>query len=140
MKNSLFFFILLFTFISCSKEQRVNKKLHGKWSVKIIQIEDGEGFMYFDSLPNGTIEFISNQKNINANIIYNYVNLNGYNVIDSFKLINENYVFNSKSDRIIFNYNFVLINARIILLTKKSLEFEYYDMTKYKLVRFILFK
>jgi hypothetical protein len=140
MRFTFILFITLILLDSCSKEKQVSKKLDGNWKVDFLQVQDGEGFMYFDSLPKGTFTFHSDQKVISAIVAYQYVNLNGFNVKDSFKVNHENYNFNSKFDRILFNQNSDSINARIILLTKKSMEFEYYDLNKYKLVRFILSK
>jgi hypothetical protein len=138
MRITFIFFFTLFILFSCSKEIRVSKKLDGNWTVDFIQVQDGEGFTYFDSLPNGTFTFNSNQKVINAIVVYQFVNLNGFNVKDTFRVNNENYDFNSKCDRIFFKVNSDTINARIILLTEKSMELEYYDTVKYRLVRFIL--
>jgi hypothetical protein len=140
MKLKFLFLIFLLSFFSCSKEKRVSEKMNGTWTVDFMQIQDGEGFTYFDSLPKGSFNFLSSANLINANVAYHYVNLNGFSVKDTFKVNQENYVFNSKWDRIFFNVNAVSINARIILLTKKSMELEYYDFNKYSLVRFILSK
>ena len=140
MRFTFILFITLILLDSCSKEKQFSKKLDGNWKVDFLQVQDGEGFMYFDSLPKGTFTFHSDQKVISAIVAYQYVNLNGFNIKDSFKVNHENYHFNSKFDRILFNQNSDSINARIILLTKKSMEFEYYDLNKYNLVRFILSK
>jgi hypothetical protein len=126
--------------VSCSKEKRVGEKLNGTWTVDFMQIQDGEGFTYFDSIPNGSFTFVSDLNSISSNVSYQYTNLDGFIIKDTFKLEQEKYVFNSRFDRIFFNQNSDSINARIILLTKKSMELEYYDLNKYKLVRFILSK
>ena len=140
MKFTFILFITLILFNSCSKEKQVSKKLDGNWKVDFLQVQDGEGFMYFDSLPKGSFSFLSDQKVINANVSYQYINLNGFSIKDTFKVSQENYIFNSKLDRLFFNDNMNSINARIILLTKKSMELEYYDLSKFRLVRFILSK
>jgi hypothetical protein len=140
MRFTFILFITLILLDSCSKEKQVSKKLDGNWKVDFLQVQDGEGFMYFDSLPKGTFSFLSDQKVINANVSYQYLNLNGFSIKDTFKVSQEKYVFNSKFDRFFFNVNSDSINARIILLTKKSMELEYYDLSKFRLVRFILSK
>jgi hypothetical protein len=140
MRFTFILFITIVLLASCSKEHQVSKKLDGNWKVEFIQVQDGEGFMYFDSLPKGSFSFLSDQKVINANVSYQYVNLNGFSIKDTFKVSQENYYFNSKLDRIFFHVISDSINARIILLTKKSMELEYYDLNKFKLVRFILLK
>jgi hypothetical protein len=140
MRITFIFFFISIVLFSCSKEKRVSKKLEGNWIVDLMQIQDGEGFTYFDSMPKGTFSFDSDQKVINAIVAYQFVNLNGFKVKDTFKVELEKYVFNSKYDRIFFKVNSYSINARIILLTEKSMELEYYDLVKYRLVRFILSK
>lgn len=140
MKFKFFIVVFLICLFSCSKENRVAKKLDGNWTVDFMQVQDGEGFMYFDSVPNGTFNFLSDQKIINANVAYKFLNLNGFTIKDTFKVEQENYIFNSKFDRIYFKIASDSINARIILLTKKSMELEYYDLNKFRLVRFILSK
>jgi hypothetical protein len=140
MRITFIFFFISIVLFSCSKEKRLSKKLEGNWIVDLMQIQDGEGFTYFDSMPKGTFSFDSDQKVINAIVAYQFVNLNGFKVKDTFKVELEKYVFNSKYDRIFFKVNSDSINARIILLTEKSMELEYYDLVKYRLVRFILSK
>ncbi len=140
MRYVFLLFIFLVSLISCSKEVRVSKKLNGNWVVDFMQIQDGEGFTYFDSIPKGAFIFLTNEKVINANVAYQYVNLNGFSVKDTFNVNQGIYSFNSKLDRIFFNVNSDSINARIILLTRNSMELEYYDFNKFRLVRFILSK
>ncbi|MBU3660055.1 MAG: hypothetical protein FGM14_09305 [Flavobacteriales bacterium] len=140
MKFKFLIVAFLICLFSCSKENRVAKKLDGNWTVDFMQVQDGEGFMYFDSIPNGTFNFLSDEKIINANVAYKFLNLNGFTIKDTFKVEQENYIFNSKFDRIYFKIASDSINARIILLTKKSMELEYYDLNKFRLVRFILSK
>jgi len=140
MRFTFILFITLILFVSCSKEKYLDKKMDGNWTVNLIRIIDDEGFMYFDSLPNGSFTFISDLRIISSNVAYRYINLNGFTIKDTFKVSEENYIFNSKLDRIFFTQNSDSINARIILLTKESMELEYYDFNKYKLVRLILSK
>ena len=140
MRLNFILFATLILFVSCSKEKQLDKKMDGNWAVNFIRIIEDEGFMYFDSLPNGSFTFNSDLKTISANVTYRYVNLNGFTIKDTFKLDQEKYIFNSKFDRIFFRQNLDSINARVILLTKESMELEYYDLSKYKLVRCILSK
>ena len=140
MRFTFILFVTIMFLVSCSKEKRVGEKLNGTWTVDFMQIQDGEGFTYFDSIPNGSFTFVSDLNSISSNVSYQYTNLDGFIIKDTFKLEQEKYVFNSKFDRIFFNQNSDSINARIILLTKKSMELEYYDLNKFRLVRFILSK
>jgi len=140
MRKNLFILFSLLLIFSCSKESRVNKKLDGNWQVEFVKIGDGEGFSYNDSVPVGSWFFNSEGNLVSSEVAYKYTNLNGYTIKDTFKLIEESYVFNDQADRIFINSLADTINARIILLTKKSMEIEYYDLNKYRLVRFILSK
>ena len=140
MRFTFILFVTIMFLVSCSKEKRVGEKLNGTWTVDFMQIQDGEGFTYFDSIPNGSFTFVSDLNSISSNVSYQYTNLDGFIIKDTFKLEQEKYVFNSQLDRICFNDISDSINARIILLTKKSMELEYYDLNKFRLVRFILSK
>lgn len=140
MRLSFLFFVALFILNSCSKEKRIAKKLDGKWSVELIRVLDGEGFMYFDTLPNGTFTFNAELNTISSNVNYQYTNLNGFVIKDTLSVEQVKYVFNSKVDRFFFDLGSNSIDTRILLLTRKSMELEYFDVTKYSLVRFILVK
>lgn len=140
MRLSFLFFVALFILNSCSKEKRIAKKLDGKWSVELIRVLDGEGFMYFDTLPNGTFTFNSELNTISSNVNYQYTNLNGFVIKDTLSVEQVKYVFNSKVDRFFFDLGSNSIDTRILLLTRKSMELEYFDVAKFKLVRFILVK
>lgn len=140
MRLSFLFFVALFILNSCSKEKRIAKKLDGKWSVELIRVLDGEGFMYFDTLPNGTFSFNAELNTLSSNVNYQYTNLNGFVIKDTLSVEQEKYVFNSKVDRFFFDLGSNSIDTRILLLTRKSMELEYFDVAKYSLVRFILVK
>ena len=100
MKLKFLIFVFFFSLVSCSKEERVSKKLNGEWSVDFMQVQDGEGFMYFDSIPNGTFRFFSENKLISADVTYEFSNLNGFSIKDTFKFEQEKYIFSSKLNRI----------------------------------------
>jgi len=140
MIKSLIFLVIFFVLLSCNKENSISKKLDGIWTVNRIKVEDGEGFSYYDSSPDGTISFESELKKISSQVYYEFIGLQGFTIIDTFKLNQNNYIFNAKKDRIFINSGVDTINARIILLTKNSMELEYYDLLKYRLVRFVLSK
>ena len=50
-------FILLVMLASCSKTVQRQKRLQGDWTVQIVRIEDGEGFMFYDSAAVGSFSF-----------------------------------------------------------------------------------
>jgi hypothetical protein len=125
---------------SCNKETQILNKLDGNWKVDLMRIEDGEGFTFYDSLPSGTFQFGKSLKTCQANCNYKYVNFEGFQINDSFNIVNGTFEFSSIKNRILIASNSDTIDARIILLTKKSLELEYYDLVKYRLVRFVMSK
>jgi len=131
---------IMFFVFSCQKEKQINKKLAGDWTVNKVRIEDGEGFTFFDNSPDGTFNFSSNSNNITSLVSYKYINFEGYEIKDTFQLNVNKYEFNTSFDRINILISSDTINARLILLTRKSMELEYYDLQKYRLVRFILSK
>lgn len=125
---------------SCNKETQILNKLDGNWKVDLMRIEDGEGFTFYDSLPSGTFQFGKSLKSCQANCHYKYVNFEGFQINDSFNIVNGNFVFSTIKNRILITSNSDITDARIIMLTKKSLELEYYDLVKYRLVRFVMSK
>lgn len=131
---------ILLILCSCNKENQTLNKIDGSWNVDLIRIEDGEGFTFYDSIPSGTFQFGKNPKIIKANCSYNYVNFEGFQINDSFKIVNGTFEFSSIKNRILIASNSDIIDARLIMLTKKSLELEYYDLVKYRLVRFVMSK
>jgi hypothetical protein len=45
---------LLMLLFACSKYARNEKNLPGSWKVDVVRIEDGEGFIFYDSLATGS--------------------------------------------------------------------------------------
>jgi hypothetical protein len=125
---------------SCNKETKILNKLEGNWIVDLIRIEDGEGFTFYDSLPTGTFQFEKKSKTCRINCIYNYANFEEYAIYDSLKIVNGTFEFSEVKNRILIASNSDTIDARIIMLTKKALELEYYDLIKFRLVRFVMSK
>jgi len=140
MKQLILLLISLLILCSCQKEPIVNKKLDGKWNVSTMRIEDEEGFTFYDSNPQGTFEFNKSQNHVSASVSYSYQNLEGFTISDAFTLNQNKYSFYSDSKRILIQNSLDTIDARIILLTKNDMQLEYYDLIKFRLVRFILSK
>lgn len=125
---------LLMLLFACSKYARNEKRLPGSWKVDVVRIEDGEGFIFFDSLATGS--FSLDAAKINGEASYTYSYFGQYDVSDSV-------VFNQSSCALSTNGEVLLIardtdtlQAKIIVLTKKHLTFEYYDYLQYRLKRF----
>lgn len=131
----LFATLFLLTFLlACSKYARHEKRLPGSWTVDVVRIEDGEGFIFFDSLATGN--FSIDAAKIKGKASYTYSYFGQYDVSDSV-------VFNQSSCALSKNGEVLLIardtdtlQAKIIVLTKKHLTFEYYDYLQYRLKRF----
>ncbi|NBR13523.1 MAG: hypothetical protein EBQ94_04505 [Flavobacteriales bacterium] len=140
MKYLSFIVFVLIALCSCNKETKILNKLEGNWKVDLIRIEDGEGFTFYDSLPTGTFQFGKIPKTCNANCSYNYVNFGGFQINDSLTIVNGSFEFSSVKNRILITSNSDTIDARIIMLTKKAIELEYYDLIKFRLVRFVMSK
>ena len=131
----LFATLFLLTFLlACSKYARHEKRFPGSWTVDVVRIEDGEGFLFFDSLATGSFEI--DAAKIKGKASYTYSYFGQYDVSDSV-------VFNQSSCALSTNGEVLLIardtdtlQAKIIVLTKKHLTFEYYDYLQYRLKRF----
>jgi hypothetical protein len=108
--------------------------LQGNWDLDVVRIEDGEGFMFYDSSAIGNFTFEPAKLTGKASYTYSY--FGQYDVSDSV-------VFNQSSCALSTNGEVLLIardtdtlQAKIIMLTKKQLTFEYYDYLQYRLKRF----
>lgn len=127
-------FLLLAVVFSCTKIAHKQKLLQGNWDLDVVRIEDGEGFMFYDSSAIGNFTFEPAQLTGIASYTYSY--FGQYDVSDSV-------VFNQSSCALSTNGEVLLIardtdtlQAKIIMLTKKQLTFEYYDYLQYRLKRF----
>ena len=127
-------FLLLAVVFSCTKIAHKQKLLQGNWDLDVVRIEDGEGFMFYDSLATGSFSIDAAQLTGKASYSYSY--FGQYDVSDSV-------VFNQSSCALSTNGEVLLIardtdtlQAKIIMLTKKQLTFEYYDYLQYRLKRF----
>lgn len=124
---------LVFLF-SCAKEVRQQKRLQGNWTINEVRIEDGEGFLFYDSLATGSFEFAANQLNGKANYSYSYFGL--YDVTDSVQFEQQPYSLAQKGSVLRIARSTDTLEAKIIVLTNKHLTFEYYDYLQYRLKRF----
>jgi len=133
MKLGLFI-LSIFLLFSCAKSNKTARLLPGKWHVEIVRIEDGEGFLFYDSMPQGAWEFKNSQ--LSGKVIYSYNYFNQYSVTDSASFATVNYLLDTKNEVISIIRDTDTLRAKIIMLTKKSLSFEYYDQLAYRLKRF----
>ena len=123
--------ILLF---ACSKNARNEKRLPGSWTVDVVRIEDGEGFLFFDSLATGS--FSLDAANISGKANYTYSYFGQYDVSDSVVFNQSSCALSANGEQLLIARDTDTLQAKIIVLTKKHLTFEYYDYLQYRLKRF----
>ena len=139
MRNYLY--ILLFIAISsCNKQKAQLKRIDGTWGVELARVLDGEGFTFYDSLPIGEIHISSDLKIISGRIDFDYLRFGTNQVIDSFVTVQAPFTINEKGDHLLVIRETDTIDIRILLSSKKNLEFEYYDHQQFRLRRFALRK
>ena len=141
MKNTFYIlFLLMFLVTSCKKSKAQLKRIDGNWRVELARISVGEGFIFYDSLPNGEISISSSSGKISGHLDFVYSEFGVNQVQDSFVTNNATFTLNEKGDRMtVFRENDT-IDMRILLSSKKNLELEYYDYQQYRLRRFALRK
>ncbi len=125
---------------SCSKEKKYYKLINGNWKVTKVRIENGEGFTYEDSLPNGKLSFNSSSNLGVGKIEYQNTLFSGALLKDSLAINSKKFQINSKNNRLYLIENTDTIDFRIILLTPYDLQLEYYDNLNFKLKRFVFQK
>jgi len=135
--------IAFFTFIiifSCSKEKNIDRKLNGSWIVTKVRIMDGEGFIYFDSIPKGNLLFDVENKSILGQVNFDFLNNSSISFKDSLTLNSLKYDLDTKLGRFYVDNNGSFYNFRILLLTRTDLQIEFYDLQKYQMKRFVFAK
>jgi hypothetical protein len=131
----LFATLFLLTFLlACSKYARHEKRLPGSWTLDVVRIEDGEGFLFFDSLATGSFAIDAAKINGKANYTYSY--FGQYDVSDSVEFNQSSCALSTNGEVLLIARDTDTLQAKIIVLTKKHLTFEYYDYLQYRLKRF----
>lgn len=125
---------LMLILFACSKYARNEKRLPGTWIVDVVRIEDGEGFIFYDSLPTGSFSIDAAQIKGKANYTYSY--FGQYDVSDSVVFDQSSCALSSNGEQLLIARDTDTLQAKIIVLTKKHLTFEYYDYLQYRLKRF----
>lgn len=127
-------FLLGLGLLACSKYKVHEKKLPGSWKLYQVRIEDGEGFVFYDSLATGWFLIDGAKLNGKANYSYNYFGL--YTVSDSVAFSQSNCSLSADGESLFIERSTDTLHAKIIMLTNKQLTFEYYDQIQYRLKRF----
>lgn len=121
-------------FFACSKDSKTKRRLVGDWKVDIVRIEDGDGFLFYDSLAVGEFQF--NASSLTGSVSYQYAYFNQYWIQDSVAFNESVYFIDTKGEVISIIRSTDTLNAKIIMLTNKSLTFEYYDQLAFRLKRY----
>ena len=137
MRKLVYLFLLLFVF-ACSKMEHKQKMLEGNWKLNVVRIEDGEGFIFYDSAAVGAFTFMNNTLSGSADYTYSY--FGQYQVSDSVLFENTPVSLSTDGMYIQIARPTDTLQAKLIMLTKKQLTFEYYDFLQYRLKRFSLTK
>jgi heat shock protein HslJ len=137
MRKLVDLFLLLLVF-ACSKMEHKQKILEGNWKLNVVRIEDGEGFIFYDSAAVGTFSFLNNTLSGSADYTYSY--FGQYQVSDSVLFENTAVSLSTDGMYIQIARPTDTLQAKLIMLTKKQLTFEYYDFLQYRLKRFSLTK
>ena len=134
-------YILILSFIqlliSCSKENSFKKKLSGTWQIQLVKYQDNEGFSFYDEQAVGSLVFDDAQL-VNGTVSSSFMGNSGQ-LTDTFELAG-NYFLNLKKEEINFVLGQDTLITRLFLLTNTDLEFEYYNASKSKRVRYIFKK
>lgn len=133
MRFSIVIFSLLL--FSCNKVKE--KKLVGEWTVTRVEIKDGSGFMYYDTIfDEASSKVLFTNDSIKANLPFEFVALGSSSIVlDSFVLKSP---WNLNKDLIELpgdNYS-----LKIELLVKDKLIFNLYDFQNYRLKTFYMQK
>ncbi|MEY2652079.1 MAG: hypothetical protein RLZZ321_1172 [Bacteroidota bacterium] len=130
----LIVFVCAILLQGCTKAKKNTKLLPGSWSVNVVRIEDGAGFLFYDSLAAGSFTFTSEQLSGKSNYSYAYFGQNM--VTDSAVFENNNIWLDSKGEELSIARPTDTLRAKIFMLTNKSLTFEFYDEIAFRLKRF----
>ncbi len=132
------YFLLICIVFSCSKMEHKQKLLLGNWDLDVVRIEDGEGFLFYDSTAVGNFTF--EQTQLSGKAAYTYSYFGQYDVSDSVQFDQTSVTLSSDAMYLQIARPTDTLQAKIIMLTKKQLTFEYYDFLQYRLKRFSLTK
>lgn len=132
--KKILFVLLTLVLLSCSKYKQNSKFLTGDWQVDVVRIEDGEGFLFYDSLASGS--FLFDGSTIDGNSSYSYSYFGQYDVSDSVLFTQNSCELDLNGEVLIIARTTDTLEAKIIMLTKKELTFEYYDYLQFRLKRF----
>ena len=120
-------------FLSCSKTRLNSSRIENHWKCDLVEIEDGNGFIYFDTLTEiNHLNFFDDS--VSAFITYHYKPLGEtFELFDSLKISD---TYSIAGDELFFENTGLIF--RIKHLSKRNLVLAYYDNIQYKLKTFYL--
>jgi hypothetical protein len=134
-------YILILSFIqlliSCSKENSFKKKLSGTWKIQLVKYQDNEGFSFYDEQAVGSLVFDDAQL-VNGTVSSSFMGNSGQ-LTDTFQLAGH-YFLHLKNEEINFVLGQDTLITRLFLLTNTDLEFEYFNASKSKRMRYMMKK
>ncbi len=137
MKKYILLISLLHLILSCSKENSFKKKLNGTWQIQLVKYQDNEGFSFYDEQAVGSLVFDDTQL-ANGTVSSSFTGNSGQ-LTDTFQLAGH-YFLHLKNEEINFVLGQDTLITRLFLLTNTDLEFEYYNASKSKRMRYIFKK
>ena len=124
---------------SCSKENRYIRQMEGDWSLARIKVTDGQlaehiledvnGFLNLNFDAGSSDGFLSFDLNIDTGIYVFWVDFQSNDLI-----------YSLNSDELIMGSDDQRITYKVILLTKRDLVIEYYDVPSFQLRKFVFVK
>ncbi len=124
---------------SCSKENRYIRQMEGDWSLARIKVTDGQlaehiledvnGFLNLNFDAGSSDGFLSFDLNIDTGIYVFWVDFQSNDLI-----------YSLNSDELIMGSGDQRITYKVILLTKRDLVIEYYDVPSFQLRKFVFVK
>jgi hypothetical protein len=137
MKKYILLISLLHLILSCSKENSFKKKLSGTWKIQLVKYQDNEGFSFYDEQAVGSLVFDDAQL-ANGTVSSSFMGNSGQ-LTDTFQLAGH-YFLHLKNEEINFVLGQDTLITRLFLLTNTDLEFEYFNASKSKRMRYIFKK
>ena len=138
--KSIVYLVTFLILLACSKEKSIERKLDGNWLVTKVRIQDGEGFIYDDTIPSGELSFNAQNKLVSGKVKFDYSTISLTSLEDSLQLNDFDYQLNTEEDRFFADSANLRYDFRILSITKSDLQIEYYDLQKYQMKRFVLVK
>ena len=116
---------------ACSKSNRNHRRIQHQWSCNLVKIEDGNGFVYYDTLSTtNAIQFTVDS--VTSFFGYEYVPLGASSTIDDTLSLKDNYSIEGDIITLLGSET----EIKIKLLTNSEMVLAYYDALKYKLKTF----